>query len=427
MFTTTGNCQCPSFLLENELLLKCYLNECDPNLALPAGYPTWCDCASCGMDASGFRTGLRALLDIPDPGNPGNSADITYYWWPPLAELPSSDPNGLIGAVVDPNGLGDHAILTSMRISTQGAPTTTWSTFETRYQRTLVMAEKTGNEALPLAWFYGCGYGGDQFWAPEQISELLAFANSSYKHDTLCIYPGEADFFHNALRIYAAYDPTVRCADLNRDTTVGLGDLQTLLTHYGETDSDPNFPYEMDYDESGAIDLADQQFLLSEYGQTYLLPPACTPPCGDYTDWSTYQNADGDRAPWWCDPDDNDPYDAGATDTDDDGVADCCDCCPNDPDKFYPGVCNCNTPDIDSDLDGTPDCNDDYPNDPDRVSAEGWRHTTPVDAERDQTPVMHMPLFPKADIAESDGQRLSAMPEPRQPAEQRYMRYSWIH
>jgi hypothetical protein len=45
-------------------------------------------------------------------------------------------------------------------------------------------------------------------------------------------------------------------------------------------------------------------------------------------------------------------------DSDNDGLADCMDGCPLDPDKFDPGLCGCGVPDIDSDADGHPDCLD---------------------------------------------------------------------
>lgn len=38
--------------------------------------------------------------------------------------------------------------------------------------------------------------------------------------------------------------------------------------------------------------------------------------------------------------------------------------CPEDPDKFVPGICGCGVSDADSDGDGTVDCNDQCPNDP---------------------------------------------------------------
>ncbi|MDG2200040.1 MAG: hypothetical protein P8K80_02515, partial [Phycisphaerales bacterium] len=54
-------------------------------------------------------------------------------------------------------------------------------------------------------------------------------------------------------------------------------------------------------------------------------------------------------------------------DSDSDGVLDCEDGCPNDPDKIEPGACGCGTPETDSDGDGIPDCIDcsepDDPND----------------------------------------------------------------
>lgn len=50
-------------------------------------------------------------------------------------------------------------------------------------------------------------------------------------------------------------------------------------------------------------------------------------------------------------------------DTDQDGVPDCSDGCPNDPDKIAPGQCDCGNPDTDTDEDGTADCIDECDND----------------------------------------------------------------
>ena len=57
----------------------------------------------------------------------------------------------------------------------------------------------------------------------------------------------------------------------------------------------------------------------------------------------------------------------GQEDGDDDGVGDACDGCPDDPDKTEPGECGCGVPDTDSDGDGTADCNDGCPDDPDKT------------------------------------------------------------
>jgi len=50
------------------------------------------------------------------------------------------------------------------------------------------------------------------------------------------------------------------------------------------------------------------------------------------------------------------PLDPCARDTDQDGVVDCNDTCPDDPDKVEPGVCGCGISDVDSDASGTTDC-----------------------------------------------------------------------
>ena len=52
------------------------------------------------------------------------------------------------------------------------------------------------------------------------------------------------------------------------------------------------------------------------------------------------------------------------SDSDNDGVDDSMDGCPNDPLKIQPGTCGCGQSELDSDRDGTPDCKDDCPNDP---------------------------------------------------------------
>ncbi len=55
-------------------------------------------------------------------------------------------------------------------------------------------------------------------------------------------------------------------------------------------------------------------------------------------------------------------------DTDHDGVPDCIDGCPYDPNKVAPGVCGCNSVDIDSDGDGVADCADKCPQDPNNTA-----------------------------------------------------------
>jgi predicted outer membrane repeat protein len=61
-------------------------------------------------------------------------------------------------------------------------------------------------------------------------------------------------------------------------------------------------------------------------------------------------------------------YEACSDDADGDGVLDCADGCPNDPDKNEPGTCGCGTPDTDSDNDGVLDCDDGCPNDPAKIA-----------------------------------------------------------
>lgn len=55
-------------------------------------------------------------------------------------------------------------------------------------------------------------------------------------------------------------------------------------------------------------------------------------------------------------------------DTDGDATADCIDGCPNDPDKVDPGICGCGNTDADSDGDGTADCQDACPADPLKIA-----------------------------------------------------------
>jgi hypothetical protein len=55
-------------------------------------------------------------------------------------------------------------------------------------------------------------------------------------------------------------------------------------------------------------------------------------------------------------------------DEDHDGVPNCIDNCPYNPDKTEPGVCGCQTPETDNDLDLVPNCQDNCPNDPDKTT-----------------------------------------------------------
>ena len=66
--------------------------------------------------------------------------------------------------------------------------------------------------------------------------------------------------------------------------------------------------------------------------------------------------------------------DAGLiADSDNDGVPDSADDCPDDPNKTAPGVCGCGTLDTDTDEDGIPDCNDNCPDtyNPDQNDYDG--------------------------------------------------------
>ena len=55
------------------------------------------------------------------------------------------------------------------------------------------------------------------------------------------------------------------------------------------------------------------------------------------------------------------------TDTDGDGLMNCLELCPNDPNKVVAGVCGCGVWDTDIDYDGTKDCVDGCPLDPNKT------------------------------------------------------------
>ena len=62
---------------------------------------------------------------------------------------------------------------------------------------------------------------------------------------------------------------------------------------------------------------------------------------------------------------------AGNSDSDLDGVRDCLDECPLDPNRTKVGLCGCGVDDIDSDSDGVPDCLDECPQDPAKSKLAG--------------------------------------------------------
>ena len=66
-------------------------------------------------------------------------------------------------------------------------------------------------------------------------------------------------------------------------------------------------------------------------------------------DTEGFESIDSDEVCYGCTPDINDN-------------------CPDDPEKFDPGVCGCGVPDIDSDNDGILDCDDNCPDNPDKTS-----------------------------------------------------------
>ena len=74
-------------------------------------------------------------------------------------------------------------------------------------------------------------------------------------------------------------------------------------------------------------------------------------------------------------------------DTDDDGICDAGDACPNDLNKTDPGICGCGVADTDSDSDGTPDCNDNCVNDPNKTEPGICGcGVTDTDTDNDGTP-----------------------------------------
>jgi hypothetical protein len=114
----------------------------------------------------------------------------------------------------------------------------------------------------------------------------------------------------------------------------------------------------------------------------------CDDDCGD--------DSDGDGVPDCNDGCPNDPNKTepgvcgcgvADTDTDGDGTEDCNDGCPNDPNKTEPGVCGCGVADTDTDGDGTEDCNDGCPTDPNKADPGVCGCGTPDgDTDNDGTP-----------------------------------------
>jgi len=115
-------------------------------------------------------------------------------------------------------------------------------------------------------------------------------------------------------------------------------------------------------------------------------------------DEKTYIIPDPDDA---C-PDDPDKFEPGICgcgipdmDADNDGTADCNDACPDDPAKTAPGACGCGKPDVDSDGDGTADCADDCPQDPAKIAPGACGCGKPdTDSNRDGIPDCLSPPAP---------------------------------
>ena len=94
------------------------------------------------------------------------------------------------------------------------------------------------------------------------------------------------------------------------------------------------------------------------------------------------------------------------TDSDVDGVADCDDGCPTDPNKTEPDTCGCGIADVDTDGDGTLDCNDNCPSDPGKTEPDLCGCGTPdTDTDNDDTPDCsdNCPNTPNLNQLDSDG------------------------
>ncbi|MGD8451108.1 MAG: hypothetical protein PVJ57_04765 [Phycisphaerae bacterium] len=95
----------------------------------------------------------------------------------------------------------------------------------------------------------------------------------------------------------------------------------------------------------------------------------------------TSEDCNGNGVPDECDLANGDSEDCDVngvpdecqTDTDDDGVIDACDGCPQDPAKLAPGTCGCGEADTDTDGDGFADCVDNCPDvfNPDQADSDG--------------------------------------------------------
>lgn len=105
----------------------------------------------------------------------------------------------------------------------------------------------------------------------------------------------------------------------------------------------------------------------------FLAQQPCQMQGGTYVPNSDCNDDDGDGRANGCDgcPNDFDKFEPGLcgcgapdSDTDGDGTLDCNDGCPNDVLKTAPGVCGCGVADMDSDADGVLDCQDQCPADP---------------------------------------------------------------
>jgi hypothetical protein len=184
-----------------------------------------------------------------------------------------------------------------------------------------------------------------QFNQPAEDFQLCAYASDD---DDAAINPG--DILLGCLNVTNAADKTVG------DHTLFINGVQVLSIDFPTE----NFFVKVLVDDGNAVNETD------EGNNALARPNAAQDPSED-------ADSDGvpdcfDECP--ADPNKTDPGTCGCgvedTDSDGDGVADCLDNCPNDPNKLDPGICGCGEVDdlTDTDLDGVPDCADPDPNDP---------------------------------------------------------------
>ncbi|MBN2562615.1 MAG: hypothetical protein JXQ75_16950 [Phycisphaerae bacterium] len=194
---------------------------------------------------------------------------------------------------------------------------------------------------------------------------LDSLFDATFEYSVELNQPGE-DF---SICFYASADeePAVSAGDVFLDVVVIVGpDFKTVGKHTVTIEnllvSSADFPTENFYVKA-RIDDAQGLAEADESNNVIVRPNAANDPSED---------ADGDGVPDCFDDCPNDPNktSSGAcgcgvpdTDADGDGVPNCFDECPDDPDKAAPGACGCGVADMDSDGDGVPDCLDGCPSD----------------------------------------------------------------